>query len=1006
MRILHYIIFIFVIPLLSLYSQENIKFLHKRFGYDPSRNSINKIIQDKHGYLWFATKSGLIRDDGYHPDIFTYDYKDTTSLPGNFIRDISETEDDKIWLATDEGGFAIYDQRNGRFKRLNLQKKFPKVKNIDRAWTLHQDMQDSDIFWLGTMGGLIKYNVVTNVAQIFTTENSLISDNSIIRIFEDSSNRLWIGTMYGGLNLFNKKDSFIAFRKEKGEYDSIGSDNVFYLYEDKNHTIWAGLHVAGLARIDMADTSVTVYYSKQFGGNLSHYHVLGIIETEKFPGKLVLAEWTGGIDIFDPLTGEIRNISKNAGFESNDILSVFEDNSGILWFGTEVGGLQYILPTASEFVSHSLNFGKRPPKVMDIIKYKNEAWIATTNGLFIYQVDNRNLYRFDDIYPDVQLSDENFQFLRETENGTILIGTFFNGINVFDPQREDVRYFGQKELSGSHCRNVYISPAGEYWVSTYIGGIYIYDSDFQLKETLNSGNGKLKSDNTSGLIPDKNGYLWIGSSLHGIAKINISTGETEYVLDQKSLSSGVIYNLQFDKKERLVISTIGGGINIFDPAKKTVEVYNQKKGLPGDNIGDVVEDSQGNLWVCTTNGLSKYDDSKKDFFNYGFTEGLEQINLISASYFKDEDLIMIGTNEGFFHFSPSLLGYNTYIPPVHIKSAKILRDNISYGSELMFLEELELDYNQDIVSFEFTALNYIFPGKNQFSYKIEGISDDWIDLGFNRSINVTNLSPGSYNLRVKASNNDGFWNNEGASLKIYVKSPFWQTWWFNAILVSVLLFLMYSISRYRENKKKAVQNLRMKIASDLHDDIGSSLTKISINAGMLRYEREMESMKSRVDKIENASKEVISSMSDIIWSIDSRRDKLSELITRMKNIAFDVLNEKDIEIDFKADIPSKDIILPVIIKENVFLIFKEAINNIARHSGASEVEVDFIIGGKNMELIIQDNGMGLPEKRNSRGNGIGNMEARAEKIESEIKFINNGGLKITLKSKNFLISHK
>jgi nitrate/nitrite-specific signal transduction histidine kinase len=297
-------------------------------------------------------------------------------------------------------------------------------------------------------------------------------------------------------------------------------------------------------------------------------------------------------------------------------------------------------------------------------------------------------------------------------------------------------------------------------------------------------------------------------------------------------------------------------------------------------------------------------------------------------------------------------------------------------------------------------LNYIFPERNKYAYRLIGFDNDWIYTK-NRSVVYTNLNPGTYLFEVKASNNDGIWNETGTSIKIIVAAPFWMTWWFYLFVILFVITLFYFFYKVRINKLIAMERLRTKIASDLHDEIGSSLTKISINAGLLNYEQNKNEISKRLKNIENTSREVISSMSDIIWSIDARKDKLSELISRMKNTAFDILGDKDIGIEFDINVPQKDIKLPLRFRENIFLIFKEAINNCAKHSNTDKVLVQFIINNNQIKLLISDNGIGMDEIDLNKGNGLQNMKMRAKAIKGEIHYLNKNGFSIEFTSKPF-----
>lgn len=309
---------------------------------------------------------------------------------------------------------------------------------------------------------------------------------------------------------------------------------------------------------------------------------------------------------------------------------------------------------------------------------------------------------------------------------------------------------------------------------------------------------------------------------------------------------------------------------------------------------------------------------------------------------------------------------------------------------------LEVSYFQNILSFTFAALEFTDPERNNYKYLLEGFHDTWIDLENFRYATFTNLDPGNYKLKVIASNNDGIWNDQPAVLSIIVTPPFYRTYWFYTLVLSIILFVAYRFYYIKIQRKLEMDKLRLKIASDLHDEVGSSLSQIAINASMINYETDIDKIKKKGEIIQTKSGAMINVMNDVIWSIDSRNDKLESLTDRIKSTAIDLASSKEIKIDFHIRISNPQRNLKVTLRQNIFLILKEAINNAVKYSGADLLTIKISENSDKLIMSVVDNGFGLPDEIASKGSGLKNMKHRAELIDGKINFINDNGLTVQL----------
>ncbi len=987
----------------SISAQElGLSFKKLNFGSDPSRNSITKIHQDKFGFLWFGTKFGLARFDGYKEKVFTFNHADSNSIKGNFIRDFDEDETGNLWIATDDGGVSYYNQQYNIFSAIYLDSLFDKDWN-KRIWSIHVDLEKNNIIWIATDFGLVRYDNFSKSAKLINKFQNNIESELIVTIFEDSKNRLWLGTAKNGVLIFDKKQSFKNYKIKKN--NSTFDDFIWKIYEDKNSTIWIGTQGNGFAKFDDVNNRL-VNYTKEISHNsLSDNRVLDLIQPKSFPEKIFLATWNGGLNIFDVQTKKFHFYNSDNGLVSNDVLSIFEDNSGIIWIGTESNGVNYILPQSSKFGAFIIPSKTLPISVRNFLEINNDIIISTSSGLFVKKSGKNTLEKFNERF-NINFDIKNVLSLALYKN-ILFVGSFYDGLFFINIDSKKIE---QLKLPGSENDNpisfLLFDRKSNLWVGTFRSGIYKFSKNMKFLKNYKTENGFLKSNFITSILEDTKGNIWIGTRRGGLHFLDPSTEKINHygtvINDAKSLSSNDIVKIFQDSDERIWIGTEGSGINKFIFADQSFIKYGESEGLIGDNIREIVEDNQKNFWISTSNGISKFILDRNNIINFNVDEGLHSNQFSINSSIIINDTIYFGGVAGFTFFDPSVITNNLEKPDVYLTSLKIFNKEAQFGKNITFCNKIELEYNQNVISFEFSALNYIYPEKNQYMYMLEGFHDEWIFSGTNRFATFTNLDPGNYTLKYKASNNDGVWNEEVKSLSIYITPPYWLSWWFRLFLALFILSIFYGFYRYRINKILALERLRIRIASDLHDDIGSSLTKISVNAGMLNYEIDKSKMKSRLSKIEETSREIISSMSDIIWSIDARRDKLSELFNRIRNISFDILSDQNIAVKLEIPNLSNDYKISVENRENIYLIVKEAINNAAKHSKAKSLLIKIIVEKSKMEIFIEDDGCGINEKDFSKGNGLSNMKMRAESIGAKIYFKNENGFLIHLKTEKIL----
>lgn len=350
-------------------------------------------------------------------------------------------------------------------------------------------------------------------------------------------------------------------------------------------------------------------------------------------------------------------------------------------------------------------------------------------------------------------------------------------------------------------------------------------------------------------------------------------------------------------------------------------------------------------------------------------------------------------------FHPDSVYENSFKPPVALTSFSVLNEQLYDGFTLNAMEQVKLSHTQNFFSFEFASMDFSDPRKNRFMYMMEGVDEDWILSGERNFASYTKIDPGDYLFRVRGTNSDGLWSDQEVSLRVVITPPLWQRWWFRGVMIALGLMLIYAIHIYRIRRVREIERLRTRIASDLHDDVGSALTRISVHSQQILARKDPDRILQSTEKINELSRDTISTMSDIVWSIDARNDTLADFLGRMQDLTHNMLSERDISVSFTQKGMDNKRPMRVEVRQNLYYIFKEAVHNIARHSGADRVEIVMDNSLSVFSMLISDNGTGFDPDSVRGGNGLKNMEMRAARIGATLEISASVGCVIELKMK-------
>ena len=810
-------------------SVENTKFERITIQEGLSQSSVRSIIQDKRGFMWFATVDGLNKYDGYSLKIFRPDPNNPNSISSPFLRDVIEDRQGDFWIATNGSGLNRYNPKTGNFKRFNQDAADPNSLSHDYVWALHESSKGE--IWVGTDGGgLNKFNPQDNSFTQYrhnTQDPQSLSDDRVVAICEDKQGFIWCGTRNGGLNKLDPVSGQCKrFQNEPGNSNSLSHNYVWCLLFDKDGFLWIGTHGGGLNRLDInSETFVHFLHQPQVVNSLCHNDVNALYQDGN--GIFWIGTNGGGINQFDPvkLTFKHYRHHPNRPFSISDdhIFSICEDRSGVLWFGTSVGGVNKLVRNRDRFSLFQREAAADNTLSDNLIWSLFEdregfLWVGTqVGGLNRINRKSGEIKSFLTNPRDANSLSGNWVrviYQPPSQPDTLWIGTDVSGLNSLDLKsgrfsRYQYQAGNIDGISSNRIYSILEDKSGNLWIGTRTGGLNRLDrktGKFTHFRHDPENPHSLSDDFVYKIYQDSSGVLWIGTFSGGLNRFDPERGEfIRYQHDDNdpsSLSSNSVLSIYEDEAEVLWIGTGGGGLNMFDRKSEEFKYYGEAERLPNQVIYGVLGDHREEeryIWVSTNSGVSRFEPKTESVKNYTEKDGLQSNEFNGGAYFqsaKTGEMFFGGIN-GFNAFFPTKIKDNTYVPPILITSFRKLNKEFYFDKPVSEIREIRLSHRDFTFSFEFAALDFNAPEKNKYAYKMEGLDKGFIFTNANnRQAHYSTVAPGTYTFRVIGSNNDGVWNDQGLALKIIITPPYWQTWWFRifaALLIALTSWLIYKL---------------------------------------------------------------------------------------------------------------------------------------------------------------------------------------------------------------------
>ncbi|MCD9019895.1 hybrid sensor histidine kinase/response regulator transcription factor [Parachryseolinea silvisoli] len=781
-----------------------------------SQSTVSRIYQDSRGLMWFGTRNGLNRYDGYTFTIYKNDPADTASISNNIIRDIVEDADGNLWIATEGGGVNRFDRRRETFTRYGHDVNNPQslASNVINALTfdVHGRLwiatEDQGLDRLDPRSGAIRHYMPD------ANNTHSLAGISVRHVLEDSRGNLWIAVI-GGLHLYRPEtDDFEILRHDPHDPGTLTSNEVWYLFEDSRQVLWAGTYGGGVNYLDLTTRRLgALRKNTRRGPALAHDYILSI--SEDADGHVWIGTENEGICIYDRATNTVQQVKRGEGHDTNlsnnSIDCLYRDAKGNMWVGTYAGGVNFFSDA-----THKFNHYQYHPDASSLshntvsVVYedsRSNLWVGTDGGgLNLFDRARGTFRHFRHTEATRSIGSDYILSLCEAPDGTLWMGTWGAGITRLDPRTGGYTYFRHQAadsntISSNNTWALCRDSDDNMWVGSFWGGLDLYLPQQQAFRRV------ADIPNITVLVEDRQGYLWAGSDGMGLVQFDRRQGRIVQHFragESSGLTNNHITSLHEGDDCTLWIGTLNG-LHRLDATRTHWQQYSTPQGLPDEGIAGIQEDAKGYLWISTNQGIARFDPATRVFRNYTVADGLQSAEFRpGASCRTRSGTLCFGGVNGYNEFHPDAMADVSYDPPIIFTAFRVMNQSAAIaapGEEGILhaaigeTQTIRLPYNQSVLSFEVASLNYTHPEKKRYAYRLEGFDAGWNDIGARNTITYTNLDPGTYTLYVRSQNNEGVWSARMARLEIIVTPPFWKTWWFRVALFvflsSVVCWIFY-----------------------------------------------------------------------------------------------------------------------------------------------------------------------------------------------------------------------
>lgn len=928
-------------------------------------NAVTTLVQTHDGYFWVGTYGGLARFDGVRFTVFNS--ASESELQSDRVTCLYEDRKGVLWIGHERGDLTCY--RNGKFESQNVHE-----TGVRRKISAIGSDTAGDVWMVSEEGTLVRVRDGAHCA--------LPNNDGVINAAVDGAGQMWIAS--GG-------KLAILLNGELKSFTNLSGDSPFGSYiQGICASQDGGLWVVGDNEVRKFNGQTMV---EDRGTNPCNATVVSMLETQN--GTLAMGTSMEGLYLLRT-NGSVLHFDQGSGFPNNWIRCMVEDQEGTLWVGAGSVGLTALRRGKVETLESQDHWQGRA--VLSTAAASDGSIWATTEGAGLYRLQDNEWKNYGE---SSGLSNLFVWSVSQDKQGHIWASTWGGGV-FFQKAFKFVRPPGLENVDAPMGATLQ-TPDGATWIGT-VSGLIQYQNGtakwFGEKEGL-----KVPDVRAIEQAPD--GTIWFGMLGGGLGRLQ--NGMVKQFQKSDGLASDYVQSLKLDGDGTLWIGTYGSGLNRLKDGK--FSKITTDEGLPNNFICTIEDDNRGNFWIGSHHGifrvgkksLNECADGKLTSISclvYGEGDGLPSLEcaggLQPAACKLDDGRICFATSKGLVVVDPSDTKVSQLPPPVVLEDV-VVNGRVLHRGASDSSAPVKIPPGQQRFEFHFTGLSFVAPEKMQFEYQLAGWDSDWIKTGNDKRVaDYSYLPPNNYTFHVRACNSDGIWNNTGASFSFVVLPHFWQTWWFGVLAtvaaIALVASIVWYVSRRRLRRKleniqrqQAIERERTRIAKDIHDHLGANLTRISLLSQSAQGELEnTEQAAEQLERIYETSRELTRSMDEIVWAVNPHHDTLDSLASYLGNFAQEYLTSLRIRcrLEMPLHLPHSPITAET--RHNIFLAFKEALHNVVKHSGATEVVVLLTVDTAAVTFVLRDNGKGFaPDSITpapGRGNGLKNMRQRLEKI--------------------------
>lgn len=987
-------IFLFSDKLIGQTSVHNIVLYSVTEANGLSDNHVQCVLKDKNDFVWIGTADGLNVIDGSSITVFRHRNNDSSSLINNDILSLTEDSLGNIWVGTPTGLSCYVKQKKTFSSASPLPSPYGNSAFINCVLVDHQQR-----IWCSTDGGLLLFNPVGKSFLPFYNntdkKNQASFCNKLTHLISDNDeNKLWLSSADGVWSF--DLNTFLYKKEISAENDSPYHELFAYVYESTDKKIWAGNWGNGLEKLDRTTGKVSHYFSSPQQTSV----VKHITEVKEPNGKYVL--WLdGNLLAFDPFAGIFFHFFTSSQLaEIPPVFPCYQSTDGWIWLASTAG--LYIYNPQRQFFQHHLF----PTTITS-----QEDLLAEWNNLLIVGGQSKNFLKLYDknwnLKKDLSYVLEHSSGGNITQpfasalsmsirnNNTLWIGNS-EGIVKINIAKGNFVWFRHKigdstTLPRNFIAHLFFDSEKKLWVFPWREGIWIMDTLTGKCKKLWDGfikeNGITKRLLIASAAEDNNGNIWMADLDEGIVLYERKDGKFSKPfakeIGEKTHTSSVFFRNGF------LYSATSYSLIKWDEHNRKIQFFDLPVEM-NKEIYDICPDKIGNWWIATKNGLVVFNEANYTFKRFTTADGLVNNDMDGTLFCRSDGTIVFGN-----------AGYIITIDPqkflAAVSTSTIVRVTEIFANEKPVewngYSTLYFNYRSNNILFKWALPDLSNPFRNQYYCKLQGIDAGWHYVGNKGEIQYANLSPGDYSIQLKASSANGISSSNIITITFAIKSPFWKTWWFIVLMSIVSAGIFFTIVRYisqrnlkdkllQLEKEQAIEKERNRISRDMHDDLGSGLTKIAIMSEVVKKQlNEPEKAKQQLENISESSRELVDNLQDIIWVLNPRNDTLENLAAYIREYGLKYFEPFSIEIEF--DYPEKfpEIKLSEETRRNIFLTIKESFNNISKHAWCNKVHILVNYNSNNIILKIKDDGQGFDITRVRQfGNGLINMQNRIEQI--------------------------